>query len=195
MILKSQELDDLKAKVIDAIRKTEHAIENRVLAFQQEFLGLMNWTLDNNAINELAPLTLLDIHAYVAKYDDQSHRILTPCFLHEGIFSNRGVGEPLSLEFNEAINSSINDWLKNDRSFNDAFEHACVKGNMLLSPQAEQQLVEGLEDLLRRRLLQRDDIERLLILWSRYSGKCPKCGTLVDAGAQFCQKCGMELTN
>ncbi len=65
---------------------------------------------------------------------------------------------------------------------------------MLLAPEAEQLLVEGLEELLRRRLLQRDDIERLLTLWSRYSGKCPKCGTVIEAGAQFCQKCGIELT-
>ncbi|MFW9804878.1 MAG: zinc-ribbon domain-containing protein [Candidatus Thorarchaeota archaeon] len=35
----------------------------------------------------------------------------------------------------------------------------------------------------------------MLTVWSRYSGKCPKCGAGVEAGAQFCQKCGLELTN
>ncbi|MFX1441725.1 MAG: zinc-ribbon domain-containing protein [Promethearchaeota archaeon] len=34
----------------------------------------------------------------------------------------------------------------------------------------------------------------MLTVWSRYSGKCPKCGIGVETGAQFCQKCGMELT-
>ncbi|MHA2210199.1 MAG: zinc ribbon domain-containing protein, partial [Candidatus Thorarchaeota archaeon] len=73
-------------------------------------------------------------------------------------------------------------------------ERSCTRGNMLLAAEGEAMLVEGLEELLRRRLIQTDDIERLLTVWSRYSGKCPKCGAGVEAGAQFCQKCGKELS-
>ena len=62
MELKKKELDDLNAEVNAAIGKSEEAIENRVLEFQQEFLNLMNWTLDNDSIRELAPLTLFDMH-------------------------------------------------------------------------------------------------------------------------------------
>ena len=191
---KSKELDDLRIQVNTAINKTEQSIENRVLTFQQEFLDLMNWTLDNNSVNDLAPLTLLDIHIFVAKYDDQTQRVLTPCYLPEGSLLTMGSGNTLSNEFDAAIRSSMDNWLKNDRLFKENFDSACVKGNMLLAPETEHLLVEGLEDLLRRRLLQRDDIERLLTLWSRYSGKCPKCGVVVEVGAQFCQKCGTELT-
>ncbi len=193
MELKAKELDELIAQVNTAINKTEQAVEERVLAFQQEFLGLMNWTLDNNSIIDLAPLTLIDIHTYVAKYDDRSQRILTPMFLPEGNFLSMGKGNTLSNDFDAAINALIDDWLKNDQSFRDSFESACTKGNMLLAPEGEQLLVEGLEELLRIKLLQRDDIERVLTIWSRYSGKCPKCGTVVEAGSQFCQKCGLEL--
>ncbi|MFX1544565.1 MAG: zinc ribbon domain-containing protein, partial [Promethearchaeota archaeon] len=157
-------------------------------------LKLMNWTLDNNSVRELSPLTLFDVHTYVVKYDDQSYRVLTSCFLPEESLLTMGTGNTLSKEFDDAFHALIDDLLQRDQSFKESFERACARGNMLLAAEAEEMLVQGLEGLLGRRLLQRDDIERLLTVWSRYSGKCPKCGTGVEAGAQFCQKCGMELT-
>ncbi len=193
MELKAKELDDLKAQVDAAISKSEQAIENRVLEFQQEFLNLMNWTLDNDSIRELAPLTLFDVHTYVVKYDDGSHSVLTPCFLPEESISTME-GYTLSTEFDDSFLASVDNLLQKDQSFKESFQRACTRGNMLLAAEAEELLVQGLEELLRRRLLQRDEIERLLMVWSRYSGKCPKCGAAVETGAQFCQKCGMELT-
>jgi hypothetical protein len=193
MDVKRQELENLKGQVGRAINKTEQSIESRVLTVQQEFLDLMTWTLENNSVRELAPLTLLDIHTYVAKYDDGSHRIINPSYTPEENFSSVGRGNTLNNEFDEGFSAFLDDLLKNDQSFKDAFERACVRGNMFLDSEAEQLLVGGLEDLLRRRLMQRDEIERLLTIWSRYSGKCPKCGTVVEVGSQFCQKCGLEL--
>ncbi|MFW9965389.1 MAG: zinc-ribbon domain-containing protein [Candidatus Sifarchaeia archaeon] len=194
MEIKAKELDNLKAQVKTSISQAEQTIGSRVIEFQQEFLDLMNWTLDNDSIRDLAPLTLLDIHTYVVKYDDKSHRLLTPSFVPMDSLLNMGTGNALNNEFDAALTALIDDWLNNDRSFRESFERACTKGNMLLTPEAEQLLVEGLEELLRRRLLQRDDIERVLTLWSKYTSKCPKCGAVIDVGAQFCQKCGMELT-
>ena len=193
MDAKRQELENLKGQVSTAINKTEQAIESRVLTVQQEFLDLMTWTLENNSVRELAPLTLLDIHTYVAKYDDGSHRVINPSYTPEENFASVGKRNTLSNDFDDGFSAFIDDLLKNDRSFKDAFERACVSGNMFLNPEAEQLLVDGLEDLLRRRLLQRDDIERVLTIWSKHSGKCPKCGSVVEAGAQYCQKCGLEL--
>jgi hypothetical protein len=192
--LKTKELEDLNSQVKSAISKSEQSIEKRVLDFQQEFLKLMNWTLDNNSVRELSPLTLFDVHTYVVKYSDQSYRVLTSCFLPEESLLTMGAGNTLSKEFEDAFHALIDDLLQNDQSFKESFERACARGNMLLAAEAEEMLVQGLEGLLGRRLLQRDDIERLLTVWSRYSGKCPKCGSVVEAGAQFCQKCGMELT-
>ncbi|MFX1578751.1 MAG: zinc-ribbon domain-containing protein [Promethearchaeota archaeon] len=190
---KSSELDDLKAQVRSATNKIQHSIENRVLTFQQEFLNLMNWTLDNNSVKDLAPLTLLDIYTFVAKYDDNSHCILTPCFIpQDSLLTTRGENK-LSIEFDKEIQTAVDDWLKMDHSFKEAFERACTKGNVLVAAETEKLLVGGLEELLGRRIIQRDEIERLLTVWTRYSGKCPKCGAEVEAGAQFCQKCGAEL--
>jgi hypothetical protein len=190
---KSSELDELKTQVRSATNKIQHSIENRVLTFQQEFLNLMNWTLDNNSVKDLAPLTLLDIHTFVAKYDDNSHSVLTPCFLPQDGLLAMGRENTLSNEFNNQFHTAINEWLQNDHSFREAFERACVKGNVLIASETEKLLVGGLEELLRRRIIQRDEIERLLTVWTRYSGKCPKCGAEVEVGAQFCQKCGTEV--
>jgi hypothetical protein len=191
--LKTKELEDLNAQVKAAISKSEQSIEKRVLDFQQEFLKLMNWTLENNSVRELAPLTLFDVHTYVVKFDDQTHRVLTPCFLPEENLLMQG-GQTLSKEFDDAFGTAIDALLQKDQSFKESFERSCTRGNMLLAAEGEAMLVEGLEELLRRRLIQTDDIERLLTVWSRYSGKCPKCGAGVEAGAQFCQKCGKELS-
>ena len=56
-------------------------------------------------------------------------------------------------EFDAAINASIDYFVKNDQSFKDTFEPACVNGNILLATEDMRLLFEGLEELLRRRLL------------------------------------------
>ncbi len=127
MEIKAKELDDLKTEVNEAIGKSEQAMEKRVLEFQQEFLNLMNWTLDNNSIRELAPLTLFDIHTYVVKYDDQSHRVLTPRFMPEESLLTME-GDALSKEFDDAFVASIDGLLQKDQSFNESFQQACVRG-------------------------------------------------------------------
>ncbi|MFX1484459.1 MAG: zinc-ribbon domain-containing protein [Promethearchaeota archaeon] len=189
-----KELDELKLNARTVIDKTYQAVENKVIKFQEEFLSLMSWTLDNNSINELAPLTQLDIHTYIVRFDNGTYKILTPHFLlDEGASSSLGGGQSLSSEFDAMLTSSIDEWMKSDRSFKDAFEHACIKGNVFLDPKAENMLSEGLESLSRRRVLQTTDIERYGTLWYRYAGKCPKCGAELEAGAKFCNSCGLEL--
>ena len=83
--------------------------------------------------------------------------------------------------------------MKSDRTFKDAFERACIKGNMFLDPEGENMLSEGLESLTRRRLLQASDIERYGTLWYKYVGKCPKCSSDLERGTKFCNNCGLEM--
>jgi hypothetical protein len=189
-----QELDALKANANTVIERAHEAVENKVIQFQQEFLNLMSWTLDNNLIHDLAPLTQLDIHTYVARYDNDVYKVLTPHFISDaGATSSIGGGQSLSSEFDDMLTSSIDEWMKSDRSFRDAFEQACIKGNMFLDPEGENILSEGLESLTRRKLLQSSDIERYGTLWFKYVGKCPKCSNELEIDAKFCNKCGLEL--
>jgi hypothetical protein len=190
---KMRELDDLRAKGNAAFEKIKHTIENKVIKLQEEFLNLMSWSLDNDSINELAPLTLLDVNTYVAKYDGESYEILTPSFMPEEGLSSIAAGKPLSQEFDETLTSSIGNWMKSDPTFRDAFERACIRGNVFLDPESTTLLNEGLTALTRRNILQHADKERFETLWSRYVGKCPKCGTATEMGAKFCQKCGLEF--
>jgi hypothetical protein len=188
-----KELDNLKLNVNTVIEKAYEAVESKILKFQEEFLNLMSWTLDNNSINQLAPLTQLDIHTYVAKYDNDVYKVITPHYTPEGKSATLGAGLTLSREFDDLLTSSIDEWMKSDRSFKDAFERACIKGNVFLDPEGEKMLTDGFESLNRRGLLGSTDIEGYARLWYKYVGKCPKCGTKLDAGSKFCAKCGLEL--
>ncbi|MFW9817035.1 MAG: zinc-ribbon domain-containing protein, partial [Candidatus Thorarchaeota archaeon] len=154
----------------------------------------MSWTLDNNSINQLAPLTQLDIHTYVAKFDNDLYKVITPHFTPETWNSiTPGAGVVLSREFDEMLTTSIDEWMKSDRSFKEAFDRACIKGNVFLDPEGEKMLAAGFESLSNRKLLGSSDIERYARLWYRYAKKCPKCSSELEAGAKYCNSCGSEL--
>jgi len=190
---KIKELDELKEHTNLVIQNAYKAVDNKVTEFQQEFLNLMSWTLDNDAIQNLAPLTQLDVHTYVARYDNDAYRVIQPRLIPDAQTTSLGVGQSLSSEFDDLLTSSIDEWRRSDPSFKTAFERACITGNVFLDPQGETMLSEGLESLTRRKLLQTSDVERYGTLWYRYAGKCPKCSSELDAGAKFCNKCGLEL--
>ncbi|MGY5859049.1 MAG: hypothetical protein RTU63_06750, partial [Candidatus Thorarchaeota archaeon] len=189
----SQDQVELKANTSTAMERSYVAVEDKIIKFQEEFLNLMSWTLDNNSVQDLAPLTQLDIHTYVARYDNDVYKVITPHLLAEVGAASLGAGQSLGREFDDMLSSSIDEWMKTDRSFKDAFERSCIKGNVFLDPEAEKMLSEGLETLNRRRLIQKSDIERYGTLWYKYKGKCPKCSSGLEAGAKFCNNCGLEL--
>ena len=186
-----KELDELKLNVSSVIEGAYKMVENKILKFQQEFLNLMSWTLDNDSINELAPLTQLDIHTYVVKFDNDVYRVITPHYTAES--GSLGAGQVLSREFDDLLTSSVDEWMRSDRSFKGAFERACIEGNLFLDPEGEKLLSEGFESLSRRGVLGSSDIERYARLWYKYSGKCPKCQSDLERGAKFCNNCGLEM--
>jgi hypothetical protein len=191
---KMQEVNEVHRRVKGAYEKSKSLIEERIISLQKEYLDLMAWTLENDSIKGLMPLTLLDIEVFVVQYDGGLRQVLTPSLTPESDISLSFRGKPISRELEEALKHSMDDWLSHDPSMKNAFDTACKAGNMLLIPQSSELLSEGLGALIRKRIIQSSDKERFETLWSRYAGKCPKCGTASEAGAKFCQKCGFAFS-
>jgi len=191
---KTQELNQLYARIKEACERCERLVDERITLLQREYLDLMAWTLENDSINGLMPLTLLDVEVFIAKYDSGSHQVLTPCFTPDTEISLSTRGKPISQELDEVLIGSLNDWLRLDQTMKGTFLKSCQAGNLLMKSEATQLLSEGLDALIQRRLIQSTDKERFVTLWSRYSGKCPKCGTVNEKDAKFCQKCGLALS-
>lgn len=185
---------ELHTRVKQAYEKSKQLIESRIISLQKEYLDLMAWTLENDSIKGLMPLTLLDVEVFIVQYDARSRLILTPSFTPEADISLSSKGKPLSHELDEALKHSLEEWLSKDPSMKNAFDVACKAGNLLLSPESTELVSEGLDVLIRKRIIQSSDKERFETLWSRYAGKCPKCGTVSEAGAKFCQKCGFAFS-
>jgi hypothetical protein len=102
-------------------------------------------------------------------------------------------GKSISQELDEALRQSLEEWMRLDPSVKSNFDNACKAGNLLLVSHSAELLMEGLQTLIRRRILQSTDKEKYEALWSKYTGKCPKCGTFTEVGAKFCQKCGFAF--
>jgi hypothetical protein len=191
---KLSELNELYSRVKGACEKTERLIEERILSLQREYLDLMSMTLENDSIKGLMPLTHLDIEVFIAKYDDGSRQLITPGFTPESDVSLSTKSKPINQELDEALIRSLENWLRLDPSVRSSLDSSCQTANLLMAPESTQLLTEGLDALVRRRVMQAVEKERFQTLWSRYSGKCPKCGTATEAGAKFCQKCGFAFS-
>lgn len=190
---KRQELNELYMRIKESCEICEQLVEERINTLQREYLDLMAWTLENDSIKGLMPLTLLDVEVFIAKYDGGSTQILTPCLTPDTEISLTARGKPISQELDKALIQSLNQWIRLDPTMKNAFVKSLQAGNVLLETKATQLLSEGLDTLVKRRLLDSTDKERFIALWSRYSSKCPKCGTATEEGAKFCQKCGQAF--
>jgi len=190
---KMQEVAELHTRVKEAYERSKRLIEERIISLQKEYLDLMGWTLENDSVKGLMPLTLLDVEVFIVQYNGGSHQVLTPCLSPESDISLSTRGKPISNELDEALKHSMENWLSRDPTMKTAFDTACKAGNMLLTIQSSELLSDGLDALIRKRVIQSTDKERFETLWNSYARRCPKCGTAIEAGAKFCQKCGLAF--
>lgn len=190
---RQNELEELDESVRAAVQSIEMAIDEKAVKLKNELDDLMTLTLGNDSIKGLAPLTRLDIVTYVAFYDDGNFEIFTPCFLPEKHITTRVGHIPIDASFDDYVKRAIADWENADSSFPDSFKRACTRGNILLKDDAEALLLDGLNKLQRKRLLQKDTKEKMKSLWQKYATRCPECGVKIESEAKFCQSCGAVL--
>jgi hypothetical protein len=190
---RQNELEDLDERVRAAVQSIEMAIDEKTVKLKIELDDLMALTLNNDSIKGLAPLTRLDIVTYVAFYDDGSFETFTPCFLPEKRLTTRVSHIPIDTSFDDHIKRTIANWEKADSSFAGSFKRACTRGNILLKDDAEALLLDGLNELQRKQLLQEDTKEKMKSLWQKYATRCPECGVEIESEAKFCQSCGAVL--
>ncbi|MHA1934326.1 MAG: hypothetical protein ACW97A_03500 [Candidatus Thorarchaeota archaeon] len=192
--LNEKELEDMKKNVSSAIEKVEKAVEDRIIDLQREFLKLTSLTVKNDTIKGLAPLTRLYVRMYVIGFEDGTQHLLTPSYLPDDRFSLPLKHVPVDVPLDELIRKSISDWSKASSTFSDNFEKSIARGNMLLDPDSQKLLTDGLSRLQRRQLLEEGVREKLESLWTSYTGKCPNCGINTGVDVKYCPECGAALS-
>jgi len=190
---RQNELEELDESVRAAVQSIEMAIDEKAVKLKTELNDLMALTLGSDSIKGLAPLTRLDVVTYVAFYDDGSFETFTPCFLPEKRITTRVGHIPIDASFDEHVRKVIANREKADSSFADSFRRACTRGDILLRNDAEALLLDGLNELQRKQLLQEDTKEKMKSLWQKYAARCPECGVEIESEAKFCQSCGAVL--
>ncbi|UCE09188.1 MAG: hypothetical protein JSW61_09420 [Candidatus Thorarchaeota archaeon] len=163
------ELESLREKVENSVTKVMSEIEKRSRTLQEELNQILYFTLDNNSINNLAPLTMLDIETFAVMYGDGDTKIFTSGIIPEDRFTLPVRHRPVASNFDEYILTAVDGLKKSSVSFRNAFEHASSDQNLLRSGDAADQFRAGLNDLMSRQLLGEGVKERLEGKWTEYA--------------------------
>jgi len=190
---KMTELANLHEKVNNSVGHLKREIQSRIVELQQTLLDITTIALDNETIPYLAPLTRLDIDTFVAKYDNESFIIFTPCFMPTERISVTYRHKSVDKEFDSYLTQLIESQLKETPGFEESFENACNSGNMLVSPEGLDSVRSGLTKMQLTQLLKEGAREKIERRWIQNSGQCPKCGEFAGVGTKFCPGCGQAL--
>lgn len=162
------ELEDLRGKVVTAVKATEREVEKRVSELQVEKNEIMVYVFDNELIPNLAPLTQIDIEILGVLYDNKEIEFYSPGFLPDDRFDIPLEHKNVSLEFNEYLQNLLGNLLENSQAFELALKTRINEGNLFNEGDAITMFNVGLQDLQLRQLLNEGVKERLLSLWEKY---------------------------
>ncbi len=190
---KKRDLDATKTSIEDSVEKIQNAARERITALQSEFLKLLAWTLENTDLDQLAPLTQLDVHCYFAFYEDKTLEVLTPGYIPSESFSIPVAHKPIDSELHGHISQPVVMQFGSNERYAEMIRKCGSRDNKLLDSHAKNLLVEGLEIMQRRSLLNEGVKETLIASWGQLSGKCPKCGSATGVDDRFCPKCGFDV--
>jgi chromosome segregation ATPase len=190
---KRSELSKLKSKVTEAVDRIDSLVEKRREDLQIELQNITHLTMDNNSIQNLAPLTLVSIMTYVVTYNKGKPLVITPMVVPKDRFGLPFKHEPLDGDLDAFIQNSVKKLNKDSPSFKAALEEACSAGNVFQNPESGKTFNSGIDRLWTRQLLNEGVREKLKPLFTKLVGKCNKCGADIGTSGKFCPECGVSL--
>ncbi len=190
---KRGELKELKRTVTEAVDKIDGLVEKRLEDLQLELQNISHLTMDNTSIENLAPLTLVNIMTYVVTYNKGKPLVITPLLIPKDRFGLPYEHESLDSDLDRFIQKSVKKLSKDSPSFKSALEKACTNGNVFQNPDSAKVFKSGIERLWTRQLLKEGVRETLKPQFTKLVGKCHKCGADIGASGKFCPECGVSL--
>ncbi len=189
---KKNEMEDLQEQAKLAVNKFERAIEERIQQVRSELNAISEYAFNHLSIENIAPLTHLDVEVLAVEFEDETSTILTPGISPSERFSIPLEYEVISNELGQWIQETISSYMEQSRAFKDNV-HSLILSSSMLHETAEDLLNPGLRNLEGRQLLNEGVKEKLQLRWNEYKGRCPDCGSDITPEAQFCAACGKVL--
>ncbi len=190
---KENEQNALRKKVMESIDTMDGLVEKRVGDLRKELEQVQRLTLSNDAIRNLAPLTLLHVTVWVATYTKGPPVVFGPCMTPEDRFGTPLVTQPLDKDFDSYLQKLIRASMKDSASFKNALNTTCSDANVLKNTESATLLKKGMKELFTRQLLKEGVQEKIESRYTTLVGRCPECGAEIPPNAKFCNDCGKSL--
>ncbi len=162
-------LEELRASVSNAIDRLEGRINYRLLDLQGNVLKLNEMLLTNASIQNLAPLTHLDISLFVSKDAKDKITVFAPSLTPMERFNLPVQSQSIDTELEDFILDIITESRNSDISFIKRYDTAISEGNLFQDPDFFKSVESGLRELQYRQLLEEGVSERVLEIAGKYS--------------------------
>ncbi|TFF91583.1 zinc-ribbon domain-containing protein [Candidatus Thorarchaeota archaeon] len=190
---KEDESTKLREKVVVAIESMDEILENRMKDLREELEEVQRMTLSNDAIKNLAPLTLLHVRAWIATYTTGKPKLFVPMITPEDRFGLPLSPRPLDEKFGSFIEKLYKRALKDSASFKTSLNDICGQANILQDAESMALFKKGMDRLRDRQLLGEGVRDKVEPKYSSLVGRCPECNAEIPPNAKFCNECGKSL--